>query len=360
MGREKLTLEAELRKEFGNDSVIDESVAAELGYIPDGLTCQSAMLCLIIGRPAFPAGRLTELMGVEGVAKSTAVYHIIAECQRRGGWPILVENEDKFEIERLHMLGIDTSRDKMTIVHPESIEQGLSMMRKAIISLREKRAFTGPIALVWDSVSSACTNAELEAEEGDKVMASAARVLHQGLRRLNPIIAKHKIVAIFVNHLIANLDRYSGDRWVSYGGKAIKKYASLRIILKARKSDLEIEKQNPVGQWIIASNVKNSIGTPFKATKFFLNFKRGIDQYRDAWYFGIASGLFKEVGKGRISYKGKIITKEGWKKYVDKKWSDIHSCRDSLIKKAIKHGILEPYGDSLSNGTKPKKGKSDE
>lgn len=343
-----------LAKKFGKDSVLVDKELENLAYMPYGIQCQASTVDTIIGRPGFPAGRLTEIMGAEASSKSTLAYHTLAECQRIGGVGILIETEEAFETKRLKKLGIKI--DDLIICQPKHMEEAFEMMT---INVKEvRKSHKGPICIVWDSVAGTPVMAETESEYEDETMAAAARFLSKAMRKFVRFIAENKVVVIFINQLKANLDKYSGEKWISYGGRAIKFHSSVRLIVSGRKSDLELNiKREPEGQWFQVRNVKNRIGTPYKATRFFLNFKKGIDKYRDVRDFGILTQVFKEK-KGWLYFKKKAIKKKkGWKKFIKKQWGDVATCREWLTKRAIKKGYLERYDPQELAESKKKKEK---
>ena len=184
---------AKLQKKFGNDSVLVEKEIMALAHMPYGIGCQSAMIDLAIGRPGFPAGRLTEIMGQEASSKSTLGYHILAECQRIGGIGILVETEEAFETTRLKKLGIKV--DDLIICQPKHMEEAFEMMEMNILELRKHH--DGPIVVVWDSVASTQTLSESESEFADDTMAAAARFLSKTMRKFFPKNFPHKIFFFF-------------------------------------------------------------------------------------------------------------------------------------------------------------------
>lgn len=328
-----------LAKKFGSDSVLVDKELQSLAHMPYGIHCQAAMVDTVIGRPGFPAGRITEIMGQEASSKSTLGYHTLAEVQRIGGIGILIETEEAFETKRLKKLGIKI--DDLIICQPKHMEEAFEMM---VMNIREiRKEHDGPICVVWDSVASTPVLAETENEYDEDTMGAAARFLSKAMRKFVRFIAEQKVVIIFINQLKTNLDRYSGEKWISYGGKAVKFHSSIRLIVSSRKSDLELKGKEPAGQWFQVRNVKNKIGTPYKATRFFLNFKKGIDKYRDAKEFGIFVGVFKPKNKGVTLYKKHVISKKKWKEFVKEKWGNATKCREWLVDKAIEKKMLEKY-----------------
>ena len=251
-----------LQKKFGKGAVVVDKELQALAAMPYGVGAQSNMINLAIGRPGFPAGRLTEIVGQEASSKSTLGYHILAECQRVGGIGVLVETEETFETSRLKKLGIKV--DDLIICQPKHMEEVFAVMEMNIMELR--KSHSGPIVIVWDSVASTPVLEETESEYDDNTMAVAARFLSKAMRKFIRVIAEQKIVVVFMNQLKATLDIYSGEKFVSYGGKAIKFHSSIRLWVKTRKADLEMNKEKGnelIGQMVQVQNIKNKMGLVF-------------------------------------------------------------------------------------------------
>src|SRR5207244_9261544 len=91
-------------KKYGEQSMLLASDTKALAYIPYGVGAQCLMLDLALGRPGFPAGRMTEIVGKTNQGKSTLAYSALAQCQRQGGVGVLFETEQAFEEWRLRDL----------------------------------------------------------------------------------------------------------------------------------------------------------------------------------------------------------------------------------------------------------------
>src|SRR4051812_12440762 len=74
---------AQIEREFGAGSVMklgsDSTIDVE--SIPTG----ALTLDLALGIGGVPKGRIVEIFGPESSGKTTLIYHIIAQCQARGG-----------------------------------------------------------------------------------------------------------------------------------------------------------------------------------------------------------------------------------------------------------------------------------
>jgi recombination protein RecA len=326
-------------KKFGERTVMTADDLKALSRITYGISISSS-LDLVIGRPGFPAGRLTEICAPEGSAKSTHAYHLLAETQRLGGVAVLLETEQAFEQERLQVFGIKT--DDLLLGQPEHLEQAFEMMESYIVLLRQSGDFKGPITIVLDSVAGCPTSSEVEKGFDEKGMGAAARVISQSLRKLTNTVARHKVVLVFLNQLKSTMTMY-GEPFESYGGKAIKYHASLRFQLAMRKSDLiRNDVKETIGTKVRARTIKNKLAMPFKDTAYTLYFQTGIDQYADLLAAAVKTGYVQGT-HGKFRFNGHTFSAANWKDIVEEKFKGPHKLRERLTRFAVGKGLLKPY-----------------
>ena len=76
----------QIERQFGKGSVMrmSDRAAVSVGAVSTG----SLSLDLALGIGGLPRGRIIEIFGPESSGKTTLVYHVIAEAQRRGNPPM--------------------------------------------------------------------------------------------------------------------------------------------------------------------------------------------------------------------------------------------------------------------------------
>ena len=81
----------QIERQFGKGSVMkmNDRAAVAIGSISTG----SLALDLALGVGGLPRGRIVEVFGPESSGKTTLVYHVIAEAQRRGGICAFIDAE---------------------------------------------------------------------------------------------------------------------------------------------------------------------------------------------------------------------------------------------------------------------------
>lgn len=170
-----------------------------------------------------PRGRITELFGKEAGGKTTLALHTVARAQQAGLNVAYLDMEQTLNPTYMEALGVEW--DSLILSQPDYAEQVFEAM--------EKLALTGEVALiVVDSVAAMSPRQEVEGDYGDANVGSIARVMSQGLKKLNPHLAPTKTTILFINQLRANIGAYSPmgpPPDITTGGKALKFYASLRL-----------------------------------------------------------------------------------------------------------------------------------
>ena len=82
----------QIERNFGKGAVMKMSDRAQrLGR--RGLDRARSSLDLALGIGGLPRGRIVEIFGPESSGKTTLVYHVIAEAQRRGGICAFIDAE---------------------------------------------------------------------------------------------------------------------------------------------------------------------------------------------------------------------------------------------------------------------------
>lgn len=350
-------IRAAMTKKYPDGGVLHAADLEALAHIPYGISPRCLMLDLLIGRPGFPAGRITEICGLEHRGKSTLGYHAMAQCQAQGGLAVLIETENAYEAARLEQLHVNTH--DILLLQPEHIEQAFEMMSLAMKQIRVTQKFTGPVVMVLDTVARLPSASEFEGDFDDKQMANAARTWSHGLRKFVRTLGEYKIVLLFLNQLTHTMVRY-GDPYTSYGGQAIKSTASLRISIEYLKKDLVLMEDQErdmlrqggklQGAKIRAYTMKNKLAIPFQTVSYYLDFDRGIDPYEDLW---LASQHLKllRTGKGsfQFTFAGKSVqlSRRDWQSFVTSKFKTPEALRERLVAYAIDKGVLKPYGQSV-------------
>ena len=206
-----------IERQFGKGSVMRMSDAAQvsIGAVSTG----SLSLDLALGIGGLPRGRIVEVFGPESSGKTTLVYHVIAEAQRRGGICAFIDAEHSMDPTYARRIGVDI--DQLLVSQPDTGEQALEIAELLIRS--------GAVDVVAvDSVAALTPKAEIEGEMGDSHVGLQARLMSQALRKLAGTLNRTDTICLFTNQLREKIGVMFGSPETTPGGRALKFYASMQ------------------------------------------------------------------------------------------------------------------------------------
>ena len=180
----------QIERAFGKGSVMrmSDRPQVSVGAVSTG----SLALDLALGIGGLPRGRIVEIYGPESSGKTTLVYHVIAEAQRRGGICAFIDAEHAMDPQYARRIGVNI--DELLVSQPDTGEQALEITELLIRS--------GALDVVSiDSVAALTPKAELEGEMGDTHVGLQARMMSQAMRKLAGTLNRTDTICIFTNQL---------------------------------------------------------------------------------------------------------------------------------------------------------------
>ena len=180
----------QIERQFGKGSVMrmSDQAAVTVGAVSTG----SLSLDLAVGIGGLPRGRIVEIFGPESSGKTTLVYHVIAEAQRRGGICAFIDAEHAMDPQYARRIGVNI--DELLVSQPDTGEQALEIAELLVRS--------GALDVVAvDSVAALTPKAEIEGEMGDSHVGLQARLMSQALRKLAGTLNRTDTICIFTNQL---------------------------------------------------------------------------------------------------------------------------------------------------------------
>src|SRR5262245_53784141 len=192
---------------------MSDQAQVSIGAVSTG----SLALDLALGIGGLPRGRIVEIFGPESSGKTTLVYHVIAEAQRRGGICAFIDAEHAMDPTYAKKIGVNI--DDLLVSQPDTGEQALEIAELLIRS--------GALDVV--SVAALTPKAEIEGEMGDSHVGLQARLMSQALRKLAGTLNRTDTICLFTNQLREKIGVMFGNPETTPGGRALKFYSSVRL-----------------------------------------------------------------------------------------------------------------------------------
>jgi recombination protein RecA len=274
----------QIERQFGQGSLMrlgDDAFAVAVEAVPTG----ALSLDLALGVGGVPRGRIVEIFGPEASGKTTLIYEIIAQAQKRGGICAFIDAEHAIDPIYAGKIGVDV--DELLVSQPDHGEQALEIADVLIRS--------GAIDVVAiDSVAALTPKAELEGQMGDQTVGLQARLMSQALRKLAGNLNRANTVCLFTNQIREKIGVMFGSPETQPGGRALKFYSSQRIDI--RRIETLKEGTEAVGNRVRAKIVKNKVAAPFRQAEFDIEYGVGISSEGCLIDLGIEHEIVKKSG----------------------------------------------------------------
>ena len=326
----------QIERQFGKGSVMKMSDQAQvqIGAISTG----SLVLDVALGIGGLPRGRVVEVFGPESSGKTTLVYHVIAEAQRRGGICAFIDAEHAMDPQYARKIGVNV--DDLLVSQPDTGEQALEITELLVRS--------GALDVVAvDSVAALTPKAEIEGEMGDSHVGLQARLMSQALRKLAGTLNRTDTICLFTNQLREKIGVMFGNPETTPGGRALRFYASVRLDI--RRIETLKDGTDAVGNRTRVKVVKNKMAPPFREVEFDILYGEGISHEGDLIDLGAECGAVEKSGAW-FGFEGERIGqgRENAKQYL-RDHPDV--ARKIELKVLTHHGVnRDGAGTSAGSG----------
>ena len=274
---------SQIERQYGKGTVMKMGDQAQVA-IPS-ISTGSLSLDVALGVGGLPRGRIVEIFGPESSGKTTLVYHVIAEAQRRGGICAFIDAEHSMDPAYARRIGVNI--DDLLVSQPDNGEQALEIAELLIRS--------GAVDVVAvDSVAALTPKAEIEGEMGDSHVGLQARLMSQALRKLAGTLNRTGTVALFTNQLREKIGVMFGNPETTPGGRALKFYSSVRLDI--RRIETLKEGVEAIGNRVRVKVVKNKVAPPFKQAEFDIIYGDGISWEGTVLEVGLEKKLVQKSG----------------------------------------------------------------
>jgi recombination protein RecA len=273
----------QIERQFGKGAVMkmNDHAHVSVGSVSTG----SLALDLALGVGGLPRGRIVEIFGPESSGKTTLVYHVIAEAQRRGGICAFIDAEHAMDPQYARRIGVNI--DDLLVSQPDNGEQALEISELLIRS--------GALSVVAvDSVAALTPRAEIEGEMGDSHVGLQARLMSQALRKLAGTLNRTETICIFTNQLREKIGVMFGNPETTPGGRALKFYSSVRLDI--RRIETLKDGAEAFGNRVRVKVVKNKVAPPFKQAEFDIIYGLGIPWEGTVLDVGLETKVVQKAG----------------------------------------------------------------
>ena len=241
--------------------------------------------------------------GTPSVGKTTMCFRIIAEAQKLGYRPVIIDSESSYNDEYAAKCGIDI--DDVVIIQSTVVEDIMKNLIGYLTNDKEKHIF------LFDSLSNIIKEEFYDKPEGGKAMGLQSRSQGYLLQKLVNYLHKERNIMLFVAHQTVDLSGMFAVTKAKMGNTVHHNMHNIvKLFLSMSKSEMEREENNMITSQRATWTVEKTKQIPtIGATGYYyvLPQEGRIDQYREIIDIAIEMDIIQRKG--------------AWYSYEENKWN---------------------------------------
>ena len=241
--------------------------------------------------------------GTPSVGKTTMCFRIIAEAQKLGYRPVIIDSESSYNDEYAAKCGIDI--DDVVIIQSTVVEDIMKNLIGYLTDDKEKHIF------LFDSLSNIIKEEFYDKPEGGKAMGLQSRSQGYLLQKLVNYLHKERNIMLFVAHQTVDLSGMFAVTKAKMGNTVHHNMHNIvKLFLSMSKSEMDREENNMITSQRATWTVEKTKQIPtIGATGYYyvLPQEGRIDQYREIIDIAIEMDIIQRKG--------------AWYSYEENKWN---------------------------------------
>ena len=290
-----------------------------------------------------PLGKVTVFAGESGAGKSFICSgNLVANAQKQGIFPILIDTENALDEKWLHALDVDTSEDKLLKLNMAMIDDVAKMISEFVKEYKTLPEEGRPkVLFVLDSLGMLLTPTDVnQFNAGDMKgdMGRKPKALTALVRNCVNMFGDLNLGLVATNHTYASQDMFDPDDKISGGQGFI--YASSIVVAMKKMKLKEDEDGNKITQvkGIRAGCkiMKTRYAKPFESVQVKIPYETGMNPYSGLTDLMEGKELLKKEGNSLLytTADGEVL------KYFRKGWE---SNKDGCLDKAMLDITANPH-----------------
>jgi recombination protein RecA len=258
--------------------------------------------------------------GTPSVGKTTMCFRIIAEAQKLGYRPVIIDSESSYNDEYAAKCGIDI--DDVVIIQSTVVEDIMKNLIGYLTDDKEKHIF------LFDSLSNIIKEEFYDKPEGGKAMGLQSRSQGYLLQKLVNYLHKERNIMLFVAHQTVDLSGMFAVTKAKMGNTVHHNMHNIvKLFLSMSKGEMEREENNMITSQRATWTVEKTKQIPtIGATGYYyvLPQEGRIDQYREIIDIAIEMDIIQRKG--------------AWYSYEESKWNGMGAIEltDKQMKEILK------------------------